>query len=120
MGTRKRQKRAEKRRRREQASTPRVGDRPEGLSVREVIHAARGAIGQPFLYRELLSVLAAEGPRVEVELSAVLGEAVRIAYGRNWDSAGVVRQAERRLSAAHARYAGEVMSATAAERRRVT
>ena len=92
----------------------REGTRPEGLSVREVIHAAVGAVRQPFLYRELLGVLVAEGPRAEVELETVLGEAVRTVRARNWDAGGVVRQAERRLSRVHAEYVDDLMGRVAA------
>lgn len=97
-------KRSRMRRRREKASA-----RPESLSIRETIFAALGARRQPLLYRELLAGLVAEGPRLERELDAVLGEAVRTVRGRNWDAAGAVRQAERRLGAAEARYLDEVM-----------
>ena len=82
---------------------------PEGLSVREIVYAAVGAVRQPFLYRELLAVLAADGPRAQVELDAVLDEAVRTVRSRNWDAAGVVRQAERRLGRQHARYVDELL-----------
>ncbi len=96
--------RKEKLRRREKASTG-----PESLSVREVIFAALGARRQPVLYRELLTALVAEGRTLERELDAVLREAVRTARGRNWDAAGAVRQAERRLGAAEARYVDDLM-----------
>jgi hypothetical protein len=96
-------KRDRMRRRREKAST-----RPESLSVRETIFAALGARRQPLVYRELLTALVAEGFRLEAELDVVIDEAVRTARGRNWHAADAVRQAERRLGPAEARYLDDV------------
>lgn len=97
-------KRDRLRRRREKAPA-----RPASLSVREVIFAALGARRQPLLYRQLLESLVAEGAALDRELDAVLAEAVRTVRGRNWDTADAVRQAERRLGTAEARYLEDVM-----------
>jgi len=99
-------KRDRLRRRREKAPA-----RPEDLSVRETIFAALGARRQPLVYRQLLEALVAEGRSLDRELDAVLAEAVRTVRGRNWDEGGAVRQAERRLGAAQARYLEDVWRA---------
>lgn len=104
MGTRNRQRRAEKRRRREQASTHRNERRYAPPSVREVIHAAVEAVGQPEVYRELLLMLAAWPAEVPAEVEAVLGDAMRLAQAKNWEREEVVRQVERELGARHAGY----------------
>lgn len=106
MGTRNRQRRAEKRRRREKASTHRSAPRSGAPSVREVIYAAVTSISQPPVYRELLVMLTEDMPQAAVELEAVLEEAMRTARYRNWEPPEVVRQAERQLSARHAGYVG--------------
>lgn len=76
--------------------------------MRETIFAALGARRQPLVYRRLLEALVAEGHRLDRELDAVLDEAVRTVRGRNWDTASAVRQAQRRLGAAEARYLEDV------------
>ena len=104
MGTRNRDRRAEKRRRREKASAQRSERRSAAYSVRETIFAAMSAIPEPALYRELLGMLAEGPPAVAVELEAVPGEAMGTAQARNWELAEVIRQTERRLGSRHARY----------------
>lgn len=111
MGTRNRERRAEKlrRRRREQASASASARRAERGSsdvptVREVIHAAVAAVHarETAVARELIAVLA-EGPAsVGVELESVLAEAMNAAAARNWDRVGACRQVERRLGVGHA------------------
>lgn len=105
MGSRSRQRKTEKRRRRERASAPRSRQRP----IREVVYAAVDALGlvDPQPYRELVAVLAECGPPASVELEAVVGEALGTVRSRNWETAEVARQAERRLGPAHARYVRE-------------
>ena len=97
MGTRNRQRKAEKRRRREKASAPRSAP-----SVRHVIYAAVDAIPEPRAYRELLVMLSERGPEAAAELEAVLGEALASARARSWEPAEILRQTERRLGARHA------------------
>ena len=122
MGTRNRQRRAEKLRRRQRASTLRPerpsdnsAARPERpsdtTSLRRLIHAAAGALPtlDPGSYRELLSALAGDSDRVGAEVEVVLGEAVRVLRRRNWDEAEVTRQVERQLGARHAGFAGDVI-----------
>lgn len=106
MGTRNRQRRAEKHRRREKASAHRGERRSDAPSVRQVIYAAVTATSEPALYGELLAVLARGMPHVAAELEAVLGEAMQTARSRNWEPAEAVRQAERHLGARRAAYVG--------------
>ena len=95
----------------------RKAEQSDALSLRELIHAAVRARRQPYVYRALLSVLVAEGSRVDVELEDVLGKAVRTAWARHWDIPGIVHQAERRLSSVHARYVADVMRRMVADGR---
>ncbi|MGI8809042.1 MAG: DUF2786 domain-containing protein [Acidimicrobiales bacterium] len=108
MGTSNRARRAEKRRRRQRASTPR-SERPyDALPAREVIYAAAGLLRAPVVdgrrYRDLLAVLAEGPPHVAAEVDTVVGEAVAQVLQRNWSEAEVARQAERRLGSRHAGY----------------
>ncbi|MDQ4070237.1 MAG: DUF2786 domain-containing protein [Actinomycetota bacterium] len=105
MGTRNRQRRAEKRRRREKASAHRADrQRYQPPSVREVIYAAVGAVDDPRLCRELLLVLSFGRPDVGAEVEVVLGEALDLARAANWDETELARQVERRLGRGHAGY----------------
>lgn len=97
MSARNRQRKAENRRRREQASSSQ-------LSVRELIAAAAGAArdGAGWRYRELLGVLAGAFPQAAGELEAALRAAVAQAQARQWEPAELCRQADRRFGALHA------------------
>ena len=113
MGTRNRQRRAEKHRRRERTSATRNDRRTGSLPpIREMIYAAVEAqrAPDPRPYQSLLSVLAEGGPRASAELDVVVGEALAAVRAGNWDTAEVGRQAERRLGPRHARYLTEVTS----------
>jgi hypothetical protein len=105
MGNQSRQRKAEKRRRRHQASSPRAE-----LSVRELLYAAAGASGEPSdagggRYRALLARLAVS-PQVEAEVGLALTEAFRRALALNWYEAEIRRYAERRLGTGHAALVG--------------
>lgn len=109
MGTKNRQRRAEKRRRRERSSAPRAERRFDELSARETIYAAAGLLRDPagagsLPYRELLAVLAAGPAHVAAELDIVLRSARQRAAERNWEPGEVRRQAERRLGARHGEF----------------
>ncbi len=115
MGTKNRQRRADKRRRREQASTPGGKRRFGQLSAREVIYAAAGALREPLhsaRYRELLESLAQGPPQAAVELDAVLGEALRRADSMHWGAHEIRRQAERMLGERHAGYVSDLIEGT--------
>ena len=113
MGRQTRQRKAEKRRRREQAPAPRgeqrSGARSGSLPVRELVFAAVGLLREPVVdarrYRDLLAMLAEGPPRVTVEVDAVIGEAIQAAQRRNWTGPEAARQVERRMGARHAGYA---------------
>ncbi|MGH9190150.1 MAG: DUF2786 domain-containing protein [Acidimicrobiales bacterium] len=111
MGTRNRQRRAEKRRRHERRSSPTSNPRVDGPPVRDVIYTAARAFGPvgSAQTQALLAVLAEAMPGAAVELDVVLGEAVRTAWSRNWDAVEVTRQVGRRLGDRHARYVTDVI-----------
>ncbi|MGI8984755.1 MAG: DUF2786 domain-containing protein [Acidimicrobiales bacterium] len=114
MGTRNRQRRAEKRRRHERASAPRGGRRVEDFPTRELIYAAAAAAQRASAgdatYRDLVAALAAGPSRVAAELDVVLGEALRQARGRNWDPTELGRQAVRRMGERGAGYMADVVA----------
>jgi hypothetical protein len=106
MGTRNRQRRAEKLRRRQRASTPRTDRRFDHPPVRELIYAAIEAVrrSERGLFHELVAVMASSAPTgLVAELDAVAGEVLTVVWSRNWEAAEVGRQAERRLGSDHAR-----------------
>lgn len=115
MGTRNRQRRAEKHRRRQQASAPRSERRFHEFPARQAIYAAVGALHElsPERYGEMAEALADGPARVAVELEAVVGEALRAAWAGNWDAGEVTRQTERRLGARQARYVADLAGRTA-------
>jgi len=121
MGTRNRQRRAEKQRRRRRPSAPRSDHGSNDAPARELIYAAVGAwrAGDPASYRELLDVLAAGPPAVEVELTAALAEGLRTARDRNWDGPDVVRQVRRTLGARHVGHAKALVAGAAKPARTV-
>jgi hypothetical protein len=104
MGTRSRQRKADKRRRRQRASAPKAertyGARP---SVRELIWAAATAgPAERAAMAERLAALAG----AEAELEAMLAEVEEAARRGNWERHEIERQVERRLGAGHASYVG--------------
>jgi hypothetical protein len=103
MSARNRQRKAENRRRREQASSSQ-------LSMREILFAAAGAAreGAGWRYRELLAVLAGGFPQVAVELDSALWAALAQAHERQWEAGELCRQAERRLGIRHASYVADL------------
>lgn len=107
MSARNRQRKAENRRRREKASSPR---NERHLSVRELISAAAGAAreGAGGRYRELLEVLAQGFPQVAAELDVALRAALQRARDLHWDAGELRRQADRRLGARHAAYVADL------------
>ena len=111
MSARNRQRKAENRRRREQASSSQ-------LSMRETLYAAAGAAreGAGWRYRELLAVLAGGFPQVAVEVDGALRAGLAQAQERQWEAGELRRQAERRLGARH----GSFMAAVAGGRATVT
>ena len=111
MGTVSRHRLAEKRRRREQASTFGSEEPSAAPSARDAIYLAIGALRRPDpdLYRRLLDSLAGDSVGAAAALRSLLHDAVDRVVQRNWDAPGVVRQAERRLGPAHAEYARAVL-----------
>jgi hypothetical protein len=105
MSARNRQRKAENRRRREQASS-------SHLSIRELIAAAAGAArgGAGWRYRELLAVLAGAFPQVAGDLQVALRAALAQARERQWEPAELCRQAGRRFGAAHEAAVSELVA----------
>jgi hypothetical protein len=103
MSARNRQRKAENRRRREQASSSQ-------LSMREIVYAAAGAAreGAGWRYRELLAVLASGFPQAAVEVDLALRAGLAQAQERQWEAGELCRQAERRLGSRHGSYMADL------------